>query len=190
MGVGPVAAALRAGGLLERVPNAQGLINAGICGSFDCLRLPLGGICVAEAEIWPEYGVRGACGESPELFGFPMLPGLDLDPPNRIALNPSMAAAAMNLNLPNSWVKGPSLTVAGVSGDETRAEQLRAKHQPLTENMEGFSLALAARDKRLPFLEIRAVSNRVGARDKACWDFKAALRALGTIVPALFGSTP
>ncbi len=190
IGVGPIAAALRMGALLERLPRAQGVINLGICGSFDLDRLPLGSVCVADAEIWPEYGVRGAAGESPEPFGFQMLPEVTLDPPNRLDLNPTAAAAAMGLALPAEWATGPSLTVAGVSGDKVRAGQLHDRYQAATENMEGFSLALAARSKGLPFLEIRTVSNQVGARDKASWNFKAALRALATILPTLRGSIP
>ena len=190
VGIGPVAAAMSIGMLLERHPQARGVINLGICGSFDTDWLPLGGICVADVEIWPEYGVRGAGGESPEAFGFPMLPDLNLNPANRIALTPAMAVTAMGLTLPDSWVRGPSLTVAGVSGDGVRARDLRHCHQAATENMEGFSLALAARLKGLPFLEIRTVSNQVGSRDKSRWDFKAALNALATILPTLCGNTP
>lgn len=189
VGVGPVAAGISIGMLLERHPEARGVINVGICGSFDTGRLPLGGICVADAEIWPEYGVRGAEGEVSETLGFPMLPGLELDPSNRIDLDPAAATTAMGLTLPKTWVTGPSLTVAGVSGDEARADHLRRRYQAATENMEGFGLALAARLKGLPFLEIRTVSNQVGARDKSHWDFKAALNALATILPTLCGST-
>lgn len=190
VGVGPIAAALRIGAILEAHPEACGVVNVGICGSFDTARLPLGGICVANAEIWPEYAVRHADPEAPEALDFPMLPQLDLTPPNHLALDPVAAATAMGLSLPPTWTTGPSLTVAGVSGDMARAECLRQRYQAATENMEGFSLALAARLANLPFLEVRTVSNPVGARDKSQWDFKAALASLSAILPTLCEKTP
>lgn len=93
VGVGPVAAALCAGELLERHREATGVLNLGICGSFDPL-LPLGAVCAASAEVWPEYGVHCSSG-SEEPFSFQMLPGLELAPVNRLDLDPAAAAAAM-----------------------------------------------------------------------------------------------
>jgi futalosine hydrolase len=185
-GIGPVAAALSIGAFLERHPRAAGIVNLGICGSFDPLRA-LGGICVATAEICPEYGARCADG-SEEPFSFQMLPDLSLDPVNRLDLDPDAAARAMGLTLPGEWTRGPSVTVAGVSADPARAAQLQTRHQPATENMEGFSLALGARLKGVPFLEVRTVSNPVGVRDKTKWNFRLALEALKTILPTLAGA--
>jgi futalosine hydrolase len=185
-GVGPVAAALSAGAFLERHSHAAGVVNLGICGSFDPDR-PLGETCVASAEIWPEYGVNCADG-SDEPFSFQMLPDVRLNPVNRLDLDPASAARAMGLELPEAWTQGPSLTVAGVSGDPARAAQLLARHEAATENMEGFSLALAARRKALPFLEVRTVSNPVGVRDKRKWNFRLALETLQNILPTLAGA--
>ncbi len=188
IGIGPVAAALSMGALLERFPEASGILNLGICGSFDLARQPLGAPCVASAEIWPEYGVHHAAQTAEEPFAHQMLPELSLDPVNRLDLDPVAAAAAMDLSLPADWPQGTSLTVAGVSGDQRRAEILQARHDAATENMEGFSLALAARLRGIPFLEIRTVSNPVGARDKRLWNFRLALDALQGIMPILTGA--
>lgn len=185
VGVGPVAAALCAGELLERHRDAVGVLNLGICGGFDPL-LPLGTVCAASAEIWPEYGVNCSTG-SEEPFSFQMLPDLHLSPVNRLDLDPPAAARSMGLTLPDTWRLGPSLTVAGVSGDPERAAMLRVRHDAATENMEGFSLALAARRRGLPFLEVRTVSNTVGDREKARWNFRLALEALQPVLPTLAG---
>jgi futalosine hydrolase len=64
---------------------------------------------------------------------------------------------------------------------------LRHRTGGLTENMEGFSLALAAKLHGLAFLEIRTVSNPAGARDKRLWNFRLALSALQGILPSLAG---
>jgi futalosine hydrolase len=44
--------------------------------------------------------------------------------------------------------------------------------------MEGFGVAAAAKEFGLPVLEIRAVSNAVGPRDKSAWRIKEALQSL------------
>ncbi len=189
VGIGPVAAAMSVGTMLERHPEVTGILNLGICGSFDIARTPLGSTCVASAEIWPEYGVRLTSAAEEEVLGHQMFADLDLDPVNRLDLDPVGHAAAMGMTLHPKWIIGPSLTVAGVSGDPQRAELLSQRHDGLTENMEGFSLALAARRHGIGFLEIRTVSNPVGARDKRLWNFRLALRALQDILPALTGAS-
>lgn len=51
-------------------------------------------------------------------------------------------------------------------------------------------MALAAKRQGIPFLEIRTVSNPVGARDKRLWNFRLAVNALQNILPALTGDSP
>jgi futalosine hydrolase len=188
VGVGPVAAALSIGTLLERFPAARGIVNLGICGGFDLERTPLGGVCLATAEIWPEYGLHCATND-PEAFSHQMFADLPLIPVNRIDLDPDEAARAMGLTLAPEWARGTSLTVAGVSATPERATTLRTRFDAITENMEGFGLALAARRKGIAFLEVRTVSNPVGARDKGLWNFRLALRALGDVLPRLAGGS-
>lgn len=184
-GMGPVAAGISAGEMLARYPGVSGMINLGICGSFDLKHFPLGSVCVAQREVWPEYGVRMET-ETTSLE-YQMFPGIELTEPNILDFDPEDAALAMDLSLPSSWLQGVSLTVAGVSGCPTQADFLRRQYAAATENMEGFALALAARRRGLPFLEIRTVSNLVGERDKDKWDFRGALRTLQGILPALLG---
>src|SRR2546423_804787 len=49
------------------------------------------------------------------------------------------------------------------------------------EAMEGFGVATAAAMAELPFVEIRAISNAVGPRDREAWRIDAALEALSTV---------
>lgn len=184
-GMGPVAAGISAGEILTRYPGIAGMINIGICGSFDLAQIPLGCVCVAQREVWPEYGVRTESETTP--LDYQMFPDLPLTAPGELDFDPEDAAALMDLSLPGDWKRGASLTVAGVSGSPARANFLRREYAAATENMEGFALALAARRRGLPFLEIRAVSNLVGERDKNKWDFQGALHALRGILPALLG---
>ncbi|CAM5245473.1 Futalosine hydrolase [Streptomyces griseomycini] len=82
------------------------------------------------------------------------------------------------------------LTVSTVTGTAARAAGLRARHpRALAEAMEGFGVAEAAAAHGVPVLEVRAVSNPVGPRDRAAWRIGDALAALtegfGKLAPVL-----
>lgn len=75
-----------------------------------------------------------------------------------------------------------------------RAAALRGAHpDAVAEAMEGFGVAEAADRLRVPVLEIRAVSNAVGPRDRDAWRIGDALAALtgafGKLTPVLEGWT-
>lgn len=188
-GVGPVLAALNFGfflgqilsGCREEDSSSLAVMNAGIAGSFCLQKAPLGSLALANAEAWPEYGVAGASGVSAKELGFPLLAESSDGQEaiwDRMSLDPGAAFTAMGLTQPESCIPGLSLTVSGVSGDPARAAVLRERYDPLTENMEGFSLALACLCRHIPFVELRAVSNAVGERNKGAWDVPGALLAL------------
>lgn len=85
---------------------------------------------------------------------------------------------------------GTVLTVSTVTGTAARAAALRARHpRALAEAMEGFGVAEAAAAHSVPVLELRAVSNPVGPRDRAAWRIGDALAALtegfGKLAPVL-----
>ncbi|MGW7418448.1 phosphorylase family protein, partial [Streptomyces sp. NPDC054863] len=90
---------------------------------------------------------------------------------------------------------GTVLTVSTVTGTAARAAGLRERHPgAAVEAMEGFGVAEAAALFALPVLEIRAVSNAVGPRDRDAWRIGDALAALsdafGKLRPVLEGWTP
>ncbi|WP_338785397.1 futalosine hydrolase [Streptomyces sp. DG1A-41] len=85
---------------------------------------------------------------------------------------------------------GAVLTVSTVTGTAERAAELRERHPTaLAEAMEGFGVAEAAAAHGVPVLEVRAISNPVGPRDRAAWRIPEALAALtegfGKLVPVL-----
>lgn len=74
---------------------------------------------------------------------------------------------------------GPVLTVSTATGTEETAKE-RAARVPnaVAEAMEGFGVCAAATSYRIPSMEIRAISNRVGLRNRKAWNIKEALQAL------------
>jgi len=202
-GIGPLAAAYAAGRLAgEGVlcpERCRGLLSLGIAGTYDRAAAPIGSVVMASREVWPEYGIVTETGVDAEALGFPLAGAKgDADPPpvwDSLALDPAASLAAMGLQnlaaaphvagFPVICI-GPGITVAGVSGTAARAAELAAKYSGLTENMEGFPLALAALKAGVPFAEIRAVSNIVGDRSAEAWDIPASLEALAWAASSLF----
>ncbi len=181
-GVGPVAAAATTAMALAQ-GEFRGVVHLGIAGSFDLAAAPLGGVVVATHETWPEYGVRRNDGTITPLT-FPMHPRL---PRPSLPLDPTAAADAMGLALDPSWVWGPALTVAGVTGDTALASAYHYRFQALIESMEGFGVAFAAHLAGVPCLEIRTIANAVGERDKDRWNIPLALEALSQAAQLLLG---
>ncbi len=86
--------------------------------------------------------------------------------------------------LPNPWIKEfnltrlpvvSSITVNQVTTDEDFIGKLKKKYNPYLESMEGAALHYTCRMFNVPFLQIRAVSNYIGERDKSKWTISEAL---------------
>ncbi|MFD8672318.1 futalosine hydrolase [Streptomyces seoulensis] len=181
-GVGPALAAASTAAALTAAALAgtpYGLVvSAGIGGGFQP-EAPVGSLVVADAITAADLGA-----ETPDGF----LPVTDLGfgtvthlPPNSLVREVVAATGAR---------PGTVLTVSTVTGTAARAAALRERHPgALAEGMEGFGVAEAAAAHGVPVLEIRAVSNPVGPRDRDAWRIGDALAALtgafGKLAPAL-----
>ncbi|MFE3719206.1 futalosine hydrolase [Streptomyces cyaneofuscatus] len=181
-GAGPAAAAAAAAfALASSASHPYGLVvSAGIGGGF-APAAPLGSLVVASDIVAADLGAETPDGFLPvTALGF----GRDrfVPPP---ALVREVAAAT-------GAAPGPVLTVSTVTGTAARTADLLAAHpDALAEAMEGFGVAEAAERAGVPVLELRAVSNTVGPRDRAAWRIGDALAALteafGKSAPVLEG---
>lgn len=186
-GVGPaLAAASTATALttarLEGAPYGL-VVSAGIAGGF-APHAPVGSLVVAD-----EITVADLGAETPDGF----LPVTELGfgtvthrPPEALVREAAASTGAR---------PGAVLTVSTVTGTAVRAAQLRERHPTaLAEAMEGFGVAEAAAAHRTPVLELRAISNPVGPRDRAAWRIGDALAALtegfGKLAPVLESWNP
>ncbi|MFB7966303.1 futalosine hydrolase [Streptomyces rubiginosohelvolus] len=188
-GAGPAAAAAATAFALASGAPASGasasapyglVVSAGIGGAFTPVT-PLGSLIVADGIVAADLGAETADGFLPvTALGF----GRDrFTPPP--ALVRAVAAAT-------GAAAGPVLTVSTVTGSAERAGALLAAHPgALAEAMEGFGVAEAAARADVPVLEVRAVSNAVGPRDRDAWRIGDALAALtdafGKAAPVLEG---
>ncbi|WP_036643801.1 futalosine hydrolase, partial [Paenibacillus sp. oral taxon 786] len=87
------------------------------------------------------------------------------------------AAALREAGLPVHH--GPILTLSTVTGTAETARRLAQRYPGAgAEAMEGFGVAEAARQFGVPVLELRAISNAVGPRQRELWKIGDALQAL------------
>ncbi|QQM41684.1 futalosine hydrolase [Streptomyces liliifuscus] len=189
-GVGPAAAAaataaaLTAAALDEQPSGPYDLVvSAGIGGGFQP-EAPVGSLVLADEITAADLGAETADGFVPVTeLGFG---AVTHRPPESLVRAVAAVTGART---------GAVLTVNTVTGSADRAAELRRRHPgALAEAMEGFGVAEAAAAHGVPVLELRAVSNPVGPRDRAAWRIGDALAALtgafGKLAPALESWNP
>ncbi|MER6463022.1 futalosine hydrolase [Streptomyces sp. NPDC001288] len=159
------------------------VVSAGIAGGFRPAA-PVGSLVVADEIIAADLGAETADGFVPVTeLGFGTVSHRPPDPLVRATAEATGARP------------GAVLTVSTVTGSAARAADLSARHpHALAEAMEGFGVAEAAAAHGVPVMEIRAVSNPVGPRDRDAWRIPAALAALtgafGKLAPVLESWNP
>jgi futalosine hydrolase len=187
VGVGPARAAARTAtaltaAALEGAPYAL-VVSAGIAGGF-APHAPVGSLVLADEITAADLGADSADGFLPVTdLGFGVVTH---HPPEALVRAAAAATGART---------GTVLTVSTATGTAARAAELRARHpRALAEAMEGFGVAEAAAAHGVPMLELRAVSNPVGPRDRDAWRIGDALAALtegfGKLTPVLESWNP
>ncbi|MFE7751791.1 futalosine hydrolase [Streptomyces sp. NPDC057428] len=182
-GAGPAAAAAATAFALASAPASEPyalVVSAGIGGGF-APAASVGSLVVATRIVAADLGA-----ETPD--GFVPVTGLGFGrdtflPPGTLVREVAGATGA---------VTGTVLTVSTVTGSAARGAALLAAHPgAVAEAMEGFGVAEAAAGLGVPVLELRAVSNTVGPRDREAWRIGDALAALteafGKTAPAVEG---
>ncbi|TCZ79880.1 futalosine hydrolase [Paenibacillus albiflavus] len=170
-GVGPAAAGANTAFALQN--EHYGLvISAGIGGGF-IGQADIGSIVISSEIIAADLGAETPDGYlSVDELGFGS---------SRISVDPEIinkvTAALSDAHLPT--IARPILTVTTVTGSQETALELSKRVPGATaEAMEGYGVAIAAQIQGIPAIEIRAISNAVGPRDRSAWRIGEALQAL------------
>jgi len=150
------------------------ILQAGIAGAFDS-KLILGDVVIVKEEILADTGVEEN-GVLQDLFDLKLL-AVDFFPfTNKKLVNPAIKSLNF-LRLPE--VTG--ITVNEITTRLSRIEQYKAKYGADLESMEGAALHYCGLQTSTSFIQVRAISNFIGERDKSKWKFKEALKNLSEV---------
>jgi futalosine hydrolase len=144
------------------------IIQVGIAGCFD-KKIPLGKVFAVKDDFAGDIGVV-------ENKVWKDLFDMKLDKPNdppyekKSLPNPWLTQYNV-LNLPSK----KSVTVNTISTDKNQIQLYNGRYKAVLESMEGASLHYIGRDLTIPFIQLRAVSNYVGERDKSKWKIQEAI---------------
>ncbi len=169
------------------------VLQVGVGGAYLNAGLDRGDLALASEENYGDLGVRASDGwHSAELIGIPVLQQEESFY-NRFPLDRDLVSRALEVldtgdgagSGPRPQV-GPFVTVQECSGVTALGQERAARFRAICENMEGAAVAHLCQLYRLPFLEIRGISNMVEDRQVAGWDLPgAAARAQGAALQLL-----
>jgi futalosine hydrolase len=140
-------------------------INAGICGSFNN-NLQIGSVVNIYEDCFSELGAEDG-------DNFLTLKELNL-PGNTIITNTDSFDNEAIEQLP----KVNGITVNTTHGNETSIDNVFQKFHPITESMEGAGFMFVCNEEKVPYVQMRAVSNFVERRNKNNWNIPLAIENL------------
>ena len=153
------------------------IINFGIGGAYPSSGLKPGDIAVASQEVYADEGVLLKDGfHTLQTVGIPLLREgrrryfnvFPLDA--RLCGRMTKAAEAAGFRS----LQGVFATVSTCTGTKKRAVELSKRFTAVCENMEGAAIAHICKLCRIPFVEVRGISNIAEERDTSKWDIPLA----------------
>jgi futalosine hydrolase len=169
-GVGQLQCAAR---LMSRLCEREysRVIQAGIAGSFSEIYPKLAVVNVTE-EVLGDFGAEGD-GSFLDIGDMGLLPR-ESAPFTEGVLRVERPVDLRGLKLPEVR----SVTVNRTLSDPRSIGWVTGRYSPDVVNMEGAAFFYVCLTKGVPFVELRAISDMVGPRDKSSWDIKGAIQAL------------
>lgn len=144
------------------------IIQAGVGGSFR-REIARGSVfCVAQ-EIFGDMGVMES-GDFRDVFDLGLTKENDFPFSAKRLRNPH-TDLVKDLQIPLAT----SIGVAEVTTSRERIETILKKYNPDIESMEGAAFHYVCLQENIRFIQLRAISNYVGERDKEKWELKGAI---------------
>ena len=85
--------------------------------------------------------------------------------------------------------KVSSITVNEIATDKEKIEWHQQNNPAVVESMEGAAFHYVCLQQKIPFLQIRSISNYVGERDKTKWKLKESIQSLNETLISLIEKT-
>ena len=147
------------------------VIQAGVAGCFD-LKRPLGSVVVVERDTIADQSVV-------ELKKLKTIFDLKLTPSDQTPFK-------------NGWLKNPDIalmkstgliSVKGISVNQISTSKkmidfYKDTFNPVTESMEGAALHYVCLMEKIPFIQLRSISNYIGERNKKKWNMQESINNL------------
>jgi futalosine hydrolase len=177
-GVGSLAATWA---LMRRIRESKPdiIIQAGIAGCLDGRRT--GEVVAVREEIQADLGVW-------EDDRFKTLFDLKLAEPDEFPYSGARLTNPHERLLALSGVDPvTAITVNEITTDPVRIKWYQQNTGAVVESMEGAALHYVGLQEKIPFIQLRAISNDIGVRDKTKWDIRGAITNLNEQTIALVG---
>ncbi|SHM07950.1 futalosine hydrolase [Chitinophaga sp. CF418] len=146
-------------------------IQAGIAGCFDH-SWEMGKVVIIDKEQLGDLGVEDDQAYK-DLFDIQLWQPDQPPFTNRQLINPLKDIP----HLPELPIAS-GVTINTVSGSERTRQLLLDKYKPEVESMEGAAFHYACLLEKIPFLQLRSISNYVEVRDKSKWKIQLAIKEL------------
>ena len=150
-------------------------INVGICGSFNS-NLEIGSVVNVYHDCISELGA-----EDGERF----LTLKELQLPGKTEFENTFFTNNAAIEL---LAKVNGITVNTVHGNEASIEKTFYKFHPIVESMEGAAFMMVCLEEKIPFVQVRAVSNFVEKRNKENWNIQLAIVNLNNVLTEILNS--
>jgi futalosine hydrolase len=143
------------------------VIQAGVAGCFD-RKIPLGTVVAVKNETIADQSVI-------ELRKLKTLFDLQLIPHDQFPFkkgwleNDNKALKKLKLKKVNA------ISVNEITTSKQRVRFYEASFQPAIESMEGAALHYTCLMEKIPFIQLRSISNYIAERDKTKWDMKRSI---------------
>jgi futalosine hydrolase len=151
--------------------NPHFCLQAGIAGAFS-RDLALTQLVIVREELMGDLGVEDK-GRFRDIFDIALMSANEKPFVNKKLIN-TFSDFPLKLNLP--FVS--ALTVNTVSGTEATIKSREEHYDCAVESMEGAAFHYVCLQKKVPFLQVRSISNYVEPRDKSKWQIKEAIEKL------------
>lgn len=147
------------------------IIQAGIAGSFDN-NISLANVVLVKEEFMGDLGVEEN-GKWKDVFDLKLVKPNNKPFTKKGIVNPYVKQLGdLKLPLVNA------ITVNQITTHPRQIKQLKKKYKPTIESMEGAALHYICSLHKIPYLQIRSISNYIGERNKAKWKIKEAINNL------------
>ena len=166
-GVGVVHSAIQSYKILKKY-KPEIVILTGLAGGYPEKGLCIGDIIIASKEIWADAGKKEKGSYNKLSDELEMITEITV---SKDILNFFHMPKEITIKI------GAMCTVCACSYEEQRAIDFSKKYNALAENMEGFGVALSAKELGIPFAEVRAISNLLGDCNNF-WDIEKAFKNL------------